>query len=177
MIRPIKDQVFVRPIFDPDTSPTGLIIIPDEAKERCDQGIVKYVGPDVRDVRVGDYVLFGGYNGTLIRLTEPNELLIVFREPWIHAILTDVDNITVNGLYYEDVNSTIDLARLIHNFIVTNLSALHNGVSSIDENEFAQYLAEQGYKKIFPATYETAVEFLAQEFTNQRKTFDVKTVK
>lgn len=100
MIQLIKNKIAVTPIFDPDMSPSGLLYIPDIAKERCDQGIVKYLGPECVDAKVGDYVLFSGYTGTLLQL-EGEGLLIIFPEDFVvarvHTPVTDIP-----GLYFQD---------------------------------------------------------------------------
>lgn len=99
MIQLLRDNIAVTPIFDPDKSPGG-IWIPDMAKERCDQGIIKYCGPDVQELKNGDYVLFSGYTGSLIKL-EDEGLLIVMAEPFVNAVLTEPANVEVNGLYFK----------------------------------------------------------------------------
>jgi chaperonin GroES len=66
MITLPKDKVFVIAIGDPEK--IGALYIPDTAKERSDQGIVKYVGPDVKDIKPGDYVVFAGWTGTAIHI-------------------------------------------------------------------------------------------------------------
>lgn len=98
MIKLLRDNVAVTPIFDPDKSPGG-IWIPDIAKERCDQGIVKYCGPEVKELKNGDYVIFSGYTGSLIKL-EDEGLLIVMAEPFVSAVLTEPANVEVEGLYF-----------------------------------------------------------------------------
>ncbi len=96
MIKLQGNKVAATPIFDPDK--IGRIWIPDQAKERCDQGIVKYIGPEVDWCRVGDYILFSGYTGTLIRL-EGEGLLIVMPEDFISCIICP-PNFDVHGLYF-----------------------------------------------------------------------------
>ena len=53
------------------------IIIPDIAKERTDQGIVKYVGPKVKDLQPGDYVFYPNYAGTLMQIEDEGTLIIL----------------------------------------------------------------------------------------------------
>lgn len=89
MIKLYGDKVGIIPIFDPEKSKGG-IIIPDEAKERCKQGIVKYVGPLVTRVGIGAYVLFGGYTGQLFQL-EGEGKLIIMPEDFILAEIEDED--------------------------------------------------------------------------------------
>jgi co-chaperonin GroES (HSP10) len=102
MIRLTENKIAVEPIWDSDYSPSGLIIIPDEAKERCDQGIVKYVGPKVKDLKIGDYVLFSGYTGTTVRL-EGEGIFIIMREDFVTAIVEEPAT-DIPGLYFRDKN-------------------------------------------------------------------------
>src|SRR4051812_6998418 len=98
MLKQLFDRVAIQPRFDPDTSAGG-IIIPDIAKERCDQGIVKYIGPEVKDIKIGDYVLFGGYDGLTIQI-EGEGTLILIHEPFIKAVFKEVTT-PLNGIYFK----------------------------------------------------------------------------
>jgi chaperonin GroES len=82
--RPLHDRVVVRRVEE-DTKTKGGIIIPDTAQEKPMQGEVIAVGPGGRDesgklipidVKPGDYVLFGKWSGTEVKL-EGEELLIM----------------------------------------------------------------------------------------------------
>ena len=103
MIHPVKDMVWITPIFDPDK--IGSIWVPDMAKERVDQGLVKHIGPDVQDLKIGDYVLFPNYSGTLVRID--GEVLIGMRERFVSAIL-DIANtgFDIPGLYFLSKDGT-----------------------------------------------------------------------
>lgn len=107
MIKPIQDKVYIAPISDADTSAGG-IVIPDQAKERIDQGIVKYVGPDVQDIKPGDYVIFPNYSGTLIYIEDEEDLLIIMREDDITATLVEPINISIPGLYTKTLERVED---------------------------------------------------------------------
>lgn len=100
MILGLRDLVYIIPIDDPDIS-VGGIHIPASAKERVDQGIVKYIGPKVVDLKIGDYIFFSGYNGTT-NIIE-GERLIVMSEKAIQIRL-DLKNesFTIPGLYFRD---------------------------------------------------------------------------
>lgn len=99
MIKPLAKQVFVTPIFDPDM--IGHIIIPDMAKDRCDQGIVKYVGSQVDDLRIGDYVFFSGYTGTLLHIEGEGTLIVLRREFVIAVDDLEHEHLQVPGLYFK----------------------------------------------------------------------------
>lgn len=78
------DKVGIEPIFDPDTTKSGLLYIPETSKGRSTQGIVKALGPKCSEfLRIGDYVIFSGYDGDLFRTD--NGLTIVMPESKIHA--------------------------------------------------------------------------------------------
>jgi chaperonin GroES len=83
-IRPLQDRVIVRRIKEEEKSRGG-IIIPDTAKEKPTEGEVMAVGSgkvledgSVRalDVKAGDRVLFGKYNGTEVKLDGEDRLII-----------------------------------------------------------------------------------------------------
>jgi co-chaperonin GroES (HSP10) len=101
MINLLEDRVAIQPVFDSDK--IGNIYIPDQAKSRCKQGLVKYVGSNVRSVTPGDYVFFPGYSGTVFNL-EGEGLLIIMREKSLVAVIKSNrwDSITIDGLYFRD---------------------------------------------------------------------------
>lgn len=90
-------KVAIEPIYDPDK--IGSIWIPDQAKMRCDQGIVKYVGAKVKEVEIGDYVIFSGYSGTNVEI-EGEGRLIIMLEKFIVCKLYPPGTI-VPGLYFK----------------------------------------------------------------------------
>lgn len=92
------DKVAILPIFPADM--IGHIIVPDQAKDRVKQGIVKFVGPDCTYVKPGDYVIFGGYDGTLIKLED--DLYIFMRESFIHCKIENIPDFDIPGLHLRD---------------------------------------------------------------------------
>ena len=82
--RPLHDRVVVRRT-EQETKSAGGIIIPDTAAEKPQQGEVIAVGPGGRDesgklipidLKPGDFVLFGKWSGTEVKI-EGEELLIM----------------------------------------------------------------------------------------------------
>lgn len=108
MLRLPHNKVAIIPIRDPDK--IGLLYVPDIAKERTDQGIVKYVGPDCQYVKIGDYVAFSGYSGTLFNIQDPerpNEIVedvIIIDENFIVAVMDDLEDSDVPGLYFRSAD-------------------------------------------------------------------------
>jgi chaperonin GroES len=83
-IRPLHDRIVVQRL-EQETKTASGIVIPDQAAEKPDQGVVKAVGNGkvgddgkVRplDVKVGDKVLFGKYSGQTVKVGD-DELLVM----------------------------------------------------------------------------------------------------
>jgi len=91
--RPLHDRVVIRRA-EGDTKSKGGIIIPDNAKEKPQEGDVIAVGPGSRDesgklipldVKAGDTVLFGKWSGTEVRID--GEDLLIMKETDIMGIV------------------------------------------------------------------------------------------
>ena len=91
-IRPLQDRIVVKRL-EGENKTKGGIIIPDSAKEKPIEGKVVAVGngkvlKDGKtrpvDVKVGDTVLFGKYNGTEVKIDGEDHLLL--REDDILAV-------------------------------------------------------------------------------------------
>ena len=74
-LQPLEDCVVVQAAEAETTLPSGLVI-PDSAKEKPTEGIVKAVGPGrlgdngeriALDVAVGDVVIYSKYGGTEVK--------------------------------------------------------------------------------------------------------------
>jgi chaperonin GroES len=65
-----RKRVIVTPLDIPQST---LITIPDVARKRATQGIVKSVGIDVEDIQVGDRVVFTQYAGTELEIEREGE--------------------------------------------------------------------------------------------------------
>ena len=92
-IRPLHDRVIVKRLEEDRSSPGG-IVIPDTAAEKPTRGKIVAVGKgkilengQVRpcDVKVGDSILFGKYNGTEVKVE--GEELLVMREADVMAVI------------------------------------------------------------------------------------------
>ena len=91
--RPLHDRVVVRRI-DADQKTAGGIIIPETAQEKPQEGEVISVGPGALDdngkrvvpeVKAGDYVLFGKWSGTEVKID--GEELLIMKESDIMGII------------------------------------------------------------------------------------------
>ncbi len=93
MFTPLHDRVLVRRIEGDDKTSGGLII-PDNAKEKPQEGEVVSVGAGARDddgariamdLAAGDKILFGKWSGTEIKLD--GEDLLIMKESDVLGIL------------------------------------------------------------------------------------------
>ena len=91
--RPLHDRVVIRRA-ESDTKSKGGIIIPDNAKEKPQEGEVIAVGPGARDesgalialdVKAGDFILFGKWSGTEVKID--GEDLLIMKEADIMGIV------------------------------------------------------------------------------------------
>lgn len=91
--RPLHDRVVIRRA-EGDIKSKGGIIIPDTAKEKPGEGEVVAVGPGARDengalialdVRAGDFILFGKWSGTEVKID--GEDLLIMKEADIMGII------------------------------------------------------------------------------------------
>ena len=82
--RPVHDRVVVKRL-ESDEKTKGGIIIPDNAKEKPQEGLVVAVGPGGRDeagklipidLKKGDKVLFGKWSGSEVKI-DGDDLLIM----------------------------------------------------------------------------------------------------
>ena len=93
--RPLHDRVVVKRIEGEEKTKGG-IIIPDNAKEKPQEGEVVAVGPGARDetgkitpldLKPGDRILFGKWSGTEVKI-DGQELLIM-KESDVMGVLED----------------------------------------------------------------------------------------
>ena len=91
--RPLHDRVVIRRA-EGDIKSKGGIIIPDNAKEKPQEGEVIAVGPGARDesgelmpldVKAGDLILFGKWSGTEVKID--GEDLLIMKESDIMGVV------------------------------------------------------------------------------------------
>ena len=92
-LRPLGDRVLVKRVQEEEKTKGG-IIIPDNAKEKPQEGEVVAVGPGARDedgefikpeLNVGDRILFGKWSGTEVKIN--GEDLLIMKESDIMGVL------------------------------------------------------------------------------------------
>lgn len=92
-IRPLQDRLIVRRLDEEEKTASGLYI-PDNAKEKPQQGVVIAVGKgkikdngDLQpvDLKVGDRILFGKYSGQEVKVQ--GEELLIMREDDVYGVV------------------------------------------------------------------------------------------
>ena len=73
--RPLDKRVLLERVEEETKTSSG-IIIPDNAKEKPLEGIVKAIGSEVKEVKVNDKVVFGKYSGTEVKLDGKEYLIL-----------------------------------------------------------------------------------------------------
>ncbi|MDA8085772.1 MAG: co-chaperone GroES [Nitrospiraceae bacterium] len=73
--KPLKDRVFVSYAEEEERTKGGLYV-PDTAKEKPQKGKVEAVGSEVKEVKVGDSVLFDKYSGSKVKMNDQECLII-----------------------------------------------------------------------------------------------------
>jgi len=95
-LRPLHDRVMVKRLEEGEQM-AGRIIIPDTAKEKPQQALVKAVGNGkllengkraALDVKAGDRILFGKYSGAEIKIE--GEYYLILREDEILGVLNSL---------------------------------------------------------------------------------------
>ncbi len=93
-IRPLGDRLIVEPVEKEETIAGGMLVLPETAKEKPQQGTVLAVGAGRRDddgkriemdVEVGMTVLFAKYGGTEIKLS--GKKLLIMKESDVLGIV------------------------------------------------------------------------------------------
>jgi chaperonin GroES len=73
--KPLKDRVFVSYTEELEKTAGGLYI-PDSAKEKPQSGKVEAVGDEVKQLKVGDKILFDRYSGSKINIDNVEYLIV-----------------------------------------------------------------------------------------------------
>lgn len=74
-LKPLKDRVVVSYSEEPEKTAGGLYV-PDTAKEKPQEGKVEAVGSEVKELKVGDVVMFEKYSGAKVKVGDAEQLVI-----------------------------------------------------------------------------------------------------
>ncbi|RMH07304.1 MAG: co-chaperone GroES [Nitrospirae bacterium] len=73
--QPLGDRIFVTYTEELERTAGG-IYVPDSAREKPQRGTVEAIGKDVKNIKVGDQVLFDKYAGTKIKIDNDDCLIL-----------------------------------------------------------------------------------------------------
>src|ERR671922_1721732 len=73
--QPLGDRVFITYTEELERTAGG-IYVPDTAKEKPQRGTVQAVGKDVKNLKVGDQVLFDKYSGSKLKIDDEDCLIL-----------------------------------------------------------------------------------------------------
>jgi chaperonin GroES len=74
-LKPLKDRVVVSYSEEAEKTSGGLYV-PDTAKEKPQEGKVEAVGPEVKELKAGDVVMFEKYSGAKVKVGDVEQLVI-----------------------------------------------------------------------------------------------------
>lgn len=77
-LQPLADRIVAKSLEAETQSPSGLYI-PDSAKEKPQMGEVLAVGKEVKEVKLGDRILYTKYGPNEVKI-DGNELLLLKEE-------------------------------------------------------------------------------------------------
>ena len=75
-IRPLAKLVLARIDEAPDTTPSGLYLPKDAASEDQKTATVTAVGPEVKEIKAGDRIIYEEYSGTKVKYLEEAYILV-----------------------------------------------------------------------------------------------------
>jgi chaperonin GroES len=73
--QPLGDRVFITYTEEMERT-SGGIYVPESAKEKPQRGSVQAVGKDVKNLKVGDQVLFDKYSGSKLKIDDEDCLIL-----------------------------------------------------------------------------------------------------
>jgi chaperonin GroES len=73
--QPLGDRVFITYTEELERTAGG-IYVPDSAKEKPQRGTVQAVGKEVKNLKVGDQVLFDKYSGSKLKIDDEDCLIL-----------------------------------------------------------------------------------------------------
>jgi len=73
--KPLKDRVFISYAAEEERTKGGLYV-PETAKEKPQKGKVEAVGSEVKELKIGNWVLFDKYSGSKVKIDEQEYLIV-----------------------------------------------------------------------------------------------------
>jgi chaperonin GroES len=77
-LQPLADRLVAKPLEAQDKTSSGFYV-PDSAKEKPQMGEVVAVGKDVKEVKIGDHIVYSEYKPDRVKV-DGDELMILKEE-------------------------------------------------------------------------------------------------
>lgn len=74
MIKPLSNRVVAKKEQALEKTKSGILL--GEAKEAPAYAVVESVGPEVKDIKKGDKIIFKDYTGTEVKLDDENYIIV-----------------------------------------------------------------------------------------------------
>lgn len=159
-------KIAVIPLEDPPK--IGLIHVPEISRQRSDQGIVAFIGPDARDFYPGQYVIFSGHSGTVVYIQDPTrpeeapKKYILLEERFVFGEIIDFEDCFIPGVYFKSKDRTDELVDAIFSVIDNNSAWINRDEIAAFKQEVNNLILWWERKKYIEATYDITIDFLAQ---------------
>jgi hypothetical protein len=168
---PTRNLVRIKPKFESDKIATKSDLIlykHDSYKGRTTQGIVEFLGPEVKEeICIGDYVFYPAYSGTLFY--DKEELFLLIPDDQLMSRLENIPDTSINGLF---VRERIDLdknrERLVELVGEFQESQGNYKLAITGENrqvlEFIEFIKDKvdSYGAYFEVPFEAAINLITQ---------------
>jgi co-chaperonin GroES (HSP10) len=127
VVQILKDRVLVEFESSPSHSPSGLIIIPDEARDPAYVGRVIGIGPEHTTVRVDDRVVFSRHAGVPIYLNQYDKREIAVLDEYEILAVFDDANTELEECYHRvtyaiDPQALLDACKASEDFEFGNIT-------------------------------------------------------
>lgn len=85
-LHPLADRIVAEPTAAEAKTASG-ILLPDQAKEKTQVAKVLSIGKDVKEIKVGDQIVYPDYHSDLQRFKQNSKELIIVKEEAVLAIV------------------------------------------------------------------------------------------
>ena len=74
-LKPLKDRVVAFKEQPKEKTASGLLL-PSDSKEKPAYAVVESVGPDVKEIKKGDKIIYKEYSGTNLKINDTEYLIL-----------------------------------------------------------------------------------------------------
>ena len=74
-LKPLKDRVVAFKEQPKEKTASGLLL-PSDSKEKPAYAVVEAIGPDVKEIKKGDKIIYKEYSGTTVKINDKEYLIL-----------------------------------------------------------------------------------------------------